>query len=45
MIKYLLWNYCDKAVGFHPLRFKIAAYTLHLIGCDYWFNSIDYRAA
>lgn len=43
MIKYYLWNYCDEIVGFHPKRFKIAAFILHLIGCDYWYSSVDYH--
>ena len=44
MINNILWNYCDMAAGFYPVRFKIAAYLLHLAGNDYWINSIDYRA-
>jgi len=44
MIKYYLWNYCDNVVGFKPVRFKIAAYLLHCIGCDYWYLSVDYNA-
>lgn len=43
-MKIFLWNYCDYHAGFNPLRFKLAAYVLHLIGSDYWYNSLDYRS-
>ena len=42
-IIYFLWNKCDDYAGFHPRRFRACAYALHLLGCDYWFTSIDYQ--
>lgn len=42
-IKYFLRNQCDEYAGFHPRRFRVCAYALHLMGCDYWYESADYQ--
>ena len=42
-VKLYLWDQCDLYAGFAPRRFRACAYVLHLMGCDYWFTSIDYQ--
>jgi hypothetical protein len=42
-IKYFLRNQCDEYAGSKPRRFRVCAYILHLMGCNYWYDSKDYQ--
>ncbi len=42
-IKWFLWDQCDQYAGSHPKKFRLCAYVLHLIGCNYWYSSADYQ--
>lgn len=42
-IRLFLWNVCDHACGNSMIKFRVCAVLLHVLGCNYWTNSIDFR--
>lgn len=42
-IRLFLWDVCDHACGNSMIKFRVCAVLLHVLGCNYWTNSIDFR--